>query len=788
MQNFLVAALALATLTWADCGDDVLPAVTTTPVVSTAASSIATTAAALPTVTTTIATTTSAVATSPTVAYTWANVNIGGGGFVPGITFSKLQQDLIYSRTDIGGCYRWNKASGLWVQLMNWVSADDWSNLGVDSMVPDPVDVNRVYIMVGTYTNSWSKTNGFVYRSDDQGATWPVKTALPFKNGGNMPGRGMGERIAVDPNNNNIVYLGARSGNGLWKSTNAGVSFSQVSQFPVVGSYVEDPSNDYQSDKVGIVWTIFDESTGTKGVGSSTIYVGAAENNVSSIYVSYDSGSSWEALAGQPIGFLPKRAKLVNKILYVTYANDCGPYVGTAGDVWKYDTGTATWTLISPVTSAPYGYGGLSIDAQNPNVIMVAAVNLWWPDGEIFRSTDGGASWSAIWSWGNYPDRNLRYTWDSSVLPWANLGEPEAPPVPAYKVGWMMDSLEIDPFDSNKFLYGTGLSLYGSTDLLNWDDTNKTVTLKSMVLGQEETAVQDLAAPPSGPLLYSSLGDVGGFAHTSLTDVPSSVMTNPIFGSGSSVDYAELAPQFVARTGTLGGSSTIHIGFSNNSGTSWVQAATEPSGAASGVVAVSADGLTTLWAPAGTASGVFYSADFGATWNQSGTIPTGAAVASDRVQASAFYAFSAGTAYYSSDSGATFTAGASGLNSTTYSTRPLKAVPGAAGHVWLATGAGLYKSVDGAKSFTDLGVIAVSFGFGVKSASGSYSSAVYISGTVGSVSGFFRSDDGGSSWIRINDDAHQYGNTNIAIDGDKNVYGRVFIGTNGLGVVYGTSA
>lgn len=37
-----------------------------------------------------------------------------------------------------------------------------------------------------------------------------------------MPGRGTGERLAVDPKNSEIIFFGARSGNGLWKSTDAG--------------------------------------------------------------------------------------------------------------------------------------------------------------------------------------------------------------------------------------------------------------------------------------------------------------------------------------------------------------------------------------------------------------------------------------------------------------------------------------------------------------------------------------------------------------------------------------
>ena len=51
-----------------------------------------------------------------------------------------------------------------------------------------------------------------------------------------MPGRGMGERLAVDPKLNNIIYFGARSGNGLWKSTNTGVTWFKVTNFPDTGT------------------------------------------------------------------------------------------------------------------------------------------------------------------------------------------------------------------------------------------------------------------------------------------------------------------------------------------------------------------------------------------------------------------------------------------------------------------------------------------------------------------------------------------------------------------------
>jgi xyloglucan-specific exo-beta-1,4-glucanase len=34
------------------------------------------------------------------------------------------------------------------------------------------------------------------------------------------------KRLAVDPHSNNIIYFGARSGHGLWKSTDYGVTWN----------------------------------------------------------------------------------------------------------------------------------------------------------------------------------------------------------------------------------------------------------------------------------------------------------------------------------------------------------------------------------------------------------------------------------------------------------------------------------------------------------------------------------------------------------------------------------
>ena len=264
------------------------------------------------------------------------------------------------------------------------------------------------------YTIDWDPNPGAIIRSSDRGATW-ASTDLPFKVGGNMPGRGMGERLAVDPNNPDILYFGARSGNGLWRSTDGGVSWEQVTSFPNPGTYVPDPSDagGYNGDVVGLAFVTFDSTSAVVGGATSRIFVGTADNVTASVYVSEDAGATWSAVPGQPRRYFPHKCKLQpdEKALYLTYSDGAGPYDGTAGAVYRYDIAAAAWKDITPVSGDDlyFGFGGLGLDMQNPGTLVVASLNSWWPDAQIFRSTDSGETWSPIWEWTAYPEQNWYY-------------------------------------------------------------------------------------------------------------------------------------------------------------------------------------------------------------------------------------------------------------------------------------------------------------------------------------------------------------------------------------------
>ena len=732
--------------------------------------------------------------------YTWRNVAIVAGGFVPGIIFNQSEAGLVYARTDIGGAYRLDTATSRWVPLTDSLGWDDWNLTGIVSLATDAVDPNRVYLAAGTYTNEWTTQNGAILRSTDRGATW-ARTMLPFKLGGNMPGRGMGERLVVDPNNNQILYLGAPSGNGLWKSTDFGVTWAKVTSFPNPGNYVQDPSSSYTGDIQGVVWVTFDKRTGSPGSATQTIYAGVADL-ATSVYRSTNGGTTWTALAGQPSGFLPHRGVLdtVNGFLYLAYSDKGGPYDGGHGDVWKYNTASGAWTRISPVPSTDvdnnyFGYGGLTVDRQQPNVIMVTAYSSWWPDTILWRSINGGATWSKIWDWTRYPNRSFRYTQDVTAAPWLKWppapvcggGRPGAEVNP--KLGWMTETLEIDPFNSNGMMYGTGATIYGSENLTVWDQsTTSKITIKVMAQGIEETAVLDFVSPPTGAPLLSAVGDIAGFRHDNLSVVPATMWT-PTRGTNTSIDYAELSPSYVVRVGNGDiANCEKSLAISTNGGSSWSAPTQQPAGVTGGgVVAVSATGGGKIvWSPQGV--GVYYTNSGGKSWTASTGIPAGARVASDRVNGSKFYGFANGTFYVSTNGGASFTATpAMGLPTSAR----FKAVFGREGDIWLAGGTtdgayGLWHSTDSGATFLEqLNVEeADNIGFG-KAATGQTYPALYTTAKINGVRGLYRSDTAGASWVRINDDQHQYGYTGAAISGDPRVYGRIYVGTNGRGIIYG---
>jgi photosystem II stability/assembly factor-like uncharacterized protein len=718
------------------------------------------------------ASSTSGPSLAGSVAYNWKNVVVLGGGFVSGIIFSPVEKDLVYARTDVGGAYRYNPADKTWIPITDHAERKS-DLLGIESLAADPVDANKVYIAVGMYTGSWAGY-GAILRSSDRGNTWQ-RSDMPLKMGGNEDGRSNSERLAVDPNQPSILYFGSRK-NGLWKSTDSGENWDQVKSFAASDS----------GNGVGIPIILFDKASGKKGKPTPIIYAGVA-NKDGTLYRSHDAGATWKLIPKQPTGLMASHIELDSKgLLYIAYGNGPGPNDVTDGAVFTFQPKTEKFTAITP--AAPkgddkFGYGGLSVSATQPGTVMVSTIDRWTQGDEVYRTTDGGKTWKALFPKVVRDDAGAKYLYWHKDEP---IGR-----------GWMGD-IDIDPFNPARAMYVTGAGIWASEDA-NAADTDKPTHWKFLDQGLEETVVNAMVSPPSGPPLLSAVGDLCGFRHDDL-NAPSAggMFDHPICGSGTGIDIAWGKPDLVARAGWPGYVDKQWGAFSADGGKTWKAFATPKAGKGAGHVAMAADGSSILYAPKD--GHVVFSKDHGATWARSEGLPDVEATAdwapaymrpaADRVNGSRFYVLDSkgGQAYFSTDGGAHFEASPNGLPNLAdyeFTSGSAQAVPGIEGDVWLTTGKELNHSTDSGKSYetVDSVTAAHALGFG-KAAEGKKYPAMYLIGKVGDVAGFFRSDDAARTWVRINDDAHRYGFCNVII-GDPRIYGRVYLGTGGRGILYG---
>jgi photosystem II stability/assembly factor-like uncharacterized protein len=460
---------------------------------------------------------------------------------------------------------------------------------------------------------------------------------------------------------------------------------------------------------------------------------------------------------------------------YFSYVDNIGPNGIEDGTIQKYTPDDGKWKDITPVRAGAagmgkFGYGGLAVDMQHPDTLMVTTIDRWWPGDTIFRTTNGGKSWKDVVASAQY---------SAATTPWVYWHKSTTG-----GQGWMSD-IKIDPSNSAKVMYTTGAGVWGSADITAMD-AGKATHWGFHNEGLEETVPLGIVSPPQGAHLISVVGDIGGFRHEDIAKSPGNgFFVDPLLYTNTGLDFAALAPMIVVRVGH-GDGKTTRGGYSLDNGVTWKPFASEPSSSrqGGGTVAVSADGKTVVWSPE---KGMpYWTANWGKSWSPCSGLGEKMRVVSDRVNPAKFYSFNyeTGQLLESLDGAQNFAlrtepVAAKGDHAL------IAAAPGIEGDIWLAAGGGVHHSTDSGVTFVALpGMESVfTIGFGM-AAAGRSSPAIYMNGSVQKVEGTFRSDDAGQSWVRVDDPQHQFGWKN-AIAGDPRVFGRVYMATGGRGIVYG---
>ncbi len=215
-------------------------------------------------------------------------------------------------------------------------------------------------------------------------------SGLKFRSIGPALTSGRISDFAVNEANPKEYYVAVSSG-GVWKTTNAGTTYTPV--FDAQGSYsigcvTLDPNNP------NVVWVGTGENNNQRSVAYGD-----------GIYKSIDGGKSWKNMG-------LKNSEHIGKILIhpenpdVIYVAAIGPLWSEGGDrgVYKTTDGGQTWNAVLTI-DAHTGVNDIIMDPRDPDVLYAAAYQRrrrvftylgGGPGSGMYKSTDGGASWEKI--------------------------------------------------------------------------------------------------------------------------------------------------------------------------------------------------------------------------------------------------------------------------------------------------------------------------------------------------------------------------------------------------------
>jgi photosystem II stability/assembly factor-like uncharacterized protein len=521
------------------------------------------------------ATTTMALWRSTDAGATWATVPVSVNGVTP------------YNDTSLA----FGAASKLYFSGSNGavVSSDDgstWTLLksagGVGAVIPDPLNASNVLVI----------TSAGLQRSVDGGLTF-TNCSVPA---------GLDVASATyDPGNDSIVFAGAGT---LLRSTDGGASFQPVqtdagSQVLQVAVSPSDPTHVYASGRLGQL-TFIARSVDTGATWTTTTSVGGGDRTLlvdptssdhvyagtnEGVFVSSDGTTTWAAGNNGLAAAAPNDLAVDPSSPTTAYAA-----MGPLGVYRTTDSG-ATWQQVDNDLGDPANPSAqitaVHVAVMANGTVFVARA-LSGPNAQpvsIFRSTDGGATWTVA----------------DSGLPAAGVWDVVAQP----------------GSDTNAFVTingdtGVSSAVYATTDGgSTWNPVGPAAAgIAALAIASDHTIVAATGgvyqnSPPQA--LFTSTN--GGASWTALTAPPVQVSTFA-FGATSATIYA-------------GSAVTTQVAVSTNGGVSWTLHSVDPSNRSSQIDAIAVDPLDPAVVYAGTdAGGLWQSPDSGASWTALSTMGT----------------------------------------------------------------------------------------------------------------------------------------------------------------------
>jgi len=278
-------------------------------------------------------------------------------GRVVSVAVHPSDPQMVYIASASGGVWKTTDGGGLWVPL-----TDELSNLNHGYVTLDPSDAETIYVGTGEYTVQ-SSGDG-LFRSTDGGLSWE-RIATTDEVGSACSG------IAIDPTDPDTIHV---TGNrGYVRSTDGGATWD-VRLGAWASSVVLNP------------------------LDPSVVYVG--RHNIG-VYRSTDGGTSFTQLTnGLPSSNVRRVLLAISasnpNVLYTAIIN---PGAGLLG-LYKTTDGGESWTEKTNTPDFPYPQGWydafVGVDPTDENTVYCGGVFPTYAVAGVIKSTDGGDSWTDI--------------------------------------------------------------------------------------------------------------------------------------------------------------------------------------------------------------------------------------------------------------------------------------------------------------------------------------------------------------------------------------------------------
>jgi photosystem II stability/assembly factor-like uncharacterized protein len=292
--------------------------------------------------------------------WTWLGPgNIGGR--VRSILVHPTSTNIMWCGGVDGGVWKTTNSGTAWFPLNDFMA-----NLAIACLAMDPTNPNVIYAGTGEGEYNFDAIQGAgIFKTSDGGNTWTQLAATA------NPNYQYVNRLAISPTNSLVILAATR--NGIFRSADGGVSWSQP-------SFTE------------MLDIAFHPTNGSKAIASG--YNGQA-------FYSTNAGQTWNAATGLPAvgGFVVGRVEIAYSrsnptVVFASVDNN-------NGEVYASTDGGQTYSLRSTGYAYLNGQGwyanALWVDPITTNNVLVGGLDIW-------RSTDGGVTFTQISQWFSEPN------------------------------------------------------------------------------------------------------------------------------------------------------------------------------------------------------------------------------------------------------------------------------------------------------------------------------------------------------------------------------------------------